>query len=277
MEAIVNTPLVTYKDAEEVIYGGKANPISVESEDEDDTVDAGVATPIPVATTVVPESTEQVKQVVPAPTEQVKQVLADVVQQEGFVIISDVLSMPSDNGWWETIGKDLKKLYNTNNNVTIFNGRHKNDNQRTQMVFSEFDITKKYPGVGRRKRSDPEALKRVETFTEEWFQQMEHQVKRLGLLTSPRTRGENKILVSYPPCERQKIHWDFKPSIVSDLIDAEKFEGVPISCICSFTPTGSSLLIRDVKTGATKVQQLKFGDLILFTGTDPNNHAFILS
>ena len=111
------------------------------------------------------------------------------------------------------------------------------------MVFSEFDVGKKYPGVKYKKKSDPAALRRVRNYTKPWFDSMQHQVERLGLLQSPRTRGEDKVLISYPPCMGQKLHWDFDPEIVHKLIERGKFEGVPISCLCSFTPTGMSLTL----------------------------------
>ena len=81
------------------------------------------------------------------------------------------------------------------------------------MVFSEFDVGKKYPGVKYKKKSDPAALRRVRNYTKPWFDSMQHQVARLGLLQSPRTRGEDKVLISYPPCMGQKLHWDFDPEI----------------------------------------------------------------
>ena len=72
---------------------------------------------------------------------------------------------------------------------------------------------------------------------------MQHQVQRLGLLQPPRTRGEDKLLIAYPPCARQKNHWDFDPDIVHKLIENKQFEGIPISCICSFTPKGMTLTL----------------------------------
>ena len=37
---------------------------------------------------------------------------------------------------------------------------------------------------------------------------MDNQIRRLDLLKTPRTRGEDKLLVSFPPCKPQKLHWD---------------------------------------------------------------------
>ena len=61
------------------------------------------------------------------------------------------------------------------------------------MVFSEFDVSKKYPGVKYKKKSDPATLRRVKNFTKPWFESMQYQVERL---LPPRTRGEDKILIS---------------------------------------------------------------------------------
>ena len=58
-------------------------------------------------------------------------VLGDIVHQEGYVVISNVFSQPEGDGWWGDMIKDLNLLYKTNNNVIIFNGTDKsNDNHR---------------------------------------------------------------------------------------------------------------------------------------------------
>ena len=113
----------------------------------------------------------------------------------------------------------------------------------THTHLHRFDASKKFPGVGPRPPSDPEVLSRVEGFTDKWFRQMEHQLEKLGLLNSPRKKSDNKVLVGFPPCAAQKLHWDFDPDVVQTLIKEEKFEGIPISTICSFSPQGSSLTL----------------------------------
>ena len=135
--------------------------------------------------------------------------------------------------------KDLNALYDTNNCVMIFNGMGKrNDGKRTQILFTKFDVSKKYPGTPRKKPSDVTTLQRVGHFVRPWFIAMRYHIQRLCLLMIPRTRGECKLLVAYPPCTQQKYHWDFDPETVQSLIQNKQFEGVPLSCICSFTPTG---------------------------------------
>ena len=226
MTAIATAPLTTFKSAEQELYGSRHDPITL---DESASDDAGEALPIPEAETVLTSDSGNIANTV----------LRDVVHQQGYVIISDVVKPPKDDGWWRDMVKDLNTLFNTNNNVSIFNGMgKKNDNHRSQILFSEFDVTKKYPGTGSKKRSDPETLQRVKRFVDPWFAAMEHQIRSLGLLVPPRTRGENKLLVGYPPCDQQKLHWDFDPDIVSKLIENKNSTGIPISCICSFTPTG---------------------------------------
>ena len=101
-----------------------------------------------------------------------------------------------------------------------------------------FEVSKKFKGCGPAKKSDPIVLARVETFLNKWFQQMAEQVRRLGLLAPPRTKGEDKLIVSFPPCKMQKLHWDFDPDVVQGLIQAKKYEGIPISTIASFSPNG---------------------------------------
>ena len=49
---------------------------------------------------------------------------------------------------------------------------------------------------------------------------------------------EDKLIVSFPPCKMQKLHWDFDPDVVQGLIQAKKYEGIPISTIASFSPNG---------------------------------------
>ena len=62
------------------------------------------------------------------------QVLSDIVhQEEGYVTISDVLIPPKDDGWWPDMVKDLNTLFNTNNNVTIFNGTGKSNDNHSQV------------------------------------------------------------------------------------------------------------------------------------------------
>lgn len=112
------------------------------------------------------------------------------------------------------------------------------------VCLRRFKSSVKYPGTHQKRPSDPVVLARVGNFTKRWFQQMEHQISRLGLLVPPRTRGEFKLLVSYPGCEPQKLHWDFNPDTVTKLIGEKKYHGVPVSVIGSFTPTGSQLTIQ---------------------------------
>lgn len=183
-----------------------------------------------------------------------------MIHQSGYVIISDVFKLPTEKGWWEMLKDDVEKLRGTNNCVPIFNGSKKNDFSRCQFRVSpptsalthtlciythshttythRFEVSKKFKGCGPAKKSDPIVLARVETFLNKWFQQMAEQVRRLGLLAPPRTKGEDKLIVSFPPCKMQKLHWDFDPDVVQGLIQAKKYEGIPISTIASFSPNG---------------------------------------
>ena len=140
MTNIVEAPLDTFESAGKQIFGTAQNPISLEdSSDEEGSAspeaevvvkketastvpDAGVAEEIPVAEELHP----------PVYASQFdNQVLGDIVHQEAYVTISDVLIPPKDDGWWSDMVKDLNTLFNTNNNVTIFNGTGKsNDNHR---------------------------------------------------------------------------------------------------------------------------------------------------
>ena len=116
---------------------------------------------------------------------------------------------------------------------------HRHTHRHTHLYPNRFDVKKKYPGYQPTKKSDPETLQRVQRVTNQWFRLMGNQIRRLDLLKSPRTRGEDKLLVSFPPCKPQKLHWDFDPDTVQKLIREDKFEGIPISTICSFSPQGS--------------------------------------
>ena len=89
--------------------------------------------------TVIPEAVDEQEGLA---TRNQRMVLGDVVHVEGYVIIPNVIKAPKDNGWWKVMVEDLHALYNTNNNVTIFNGVGKiNDNKRSQLVFSKFDVS----------------------------------------------------------------------------------------------------------------------------------------
>ena len=107
MTNIVEAPLDTFESAENQIFGTEQNPISVgDSSDEEGTTspeapvvvkkeptspDTGVAETIPVAEELHPPVIA---------TQFVNQVLTDIVHQEGYVITSDVVIPPKDDGWW---------------------------------------------------------------------------------------------------------------------------------------------------------------------------------
>ena len=192
--------------------------------------------------------------------------MGDVINQSGYVIMSCGIVEPSKNNseWFKDMVSDVTSLHGTNNSVNIFNGtKSVNDFKREQILFSKwvtltptlslmsscphslrFDITKRYPGQTPKPPSDPEILGRLEKFVRPWFLQMEHQLTRLGLLHPPRTRAEFKLLVAHKGCAAQKLHWDFNPDVVQSLIVKKQFEGVPVSCLCSFTPAGSYLIMK---------------------------------
>ena len=138
MTNIVEAPLDTFESAEKQIFGTAQNPISLDdSSDEEGSASPEVEVVVKKEPTVPDAGVAEVITVVeelhpPVYVSQfANQVLSDIVHQEGYVTISDVLIPPKDDGWWPDMVKDLNTLFNTNNNVTIFNGTGKsNDNHR---------------------------------------------------------------------------------------------------------------------------------------------------
>ena len=201
--------------------------------------------------------------------ENTRSIIDLVVAQSGYVIIPCVHRPDEGDTWFAPLKEDITKLYGTNNMVNIFNGRGtsgKNDGKRFQMMFTKFDVRKKYPGVKKMPVSDPGILARVEGFVRPWFQRMEQKLKSLALIASPRMRGEYKLLVSKPGCAEQNLHYDFDPQIVQKLIKSNLLHGVPLSALCSFTPEGSTLVIQHPESGKVNQVRLDFGDMVVFTG-----------
>ena len=189
MTEIVRKPADTYESAAKALFGSAHNPINIGSSSESDDEEVPVpknkgevktepqVVPDAGEATVIPEAVDEQEGLA---TMNQRMVLGDVVHVEGYVIIPNVIKTPKDNGWWKDMVEDLHALYNTNNNVTIFNGVGKtNDNRRSQLVFSKFDISKKYPGIEPKRQSDPAVLRRVREFTKPWFNAMNHQVSVL--------------------------------------------------------------------------------------------------
>ena len=159
---------------------------------------------------------------------------------------------------------DVEDLRGSNNFVEIFN-TGSGSSKRSMLLFSTSDVSKKFPGRKKAKASDPKTLLRVKEFTAHWFYRMRQRLKYLGLLAEPREVLEDCILIADKGCRRQKVHYDFNPKKVQKLIGNCQYNGVPLSVLCSFTPTGSSLRIAD-GFGCIKEVHLNCGDMIIFTG-----------
>ena len=98
------------------------------------------------------------------------------------------------------------------------------------------------------------------------FGKMLAKLRALHLIQSPRMAGEAKILISQKGCAAQRMHYDFDPAAVSKLRESNQLIGVPISALCSFTPGGSSLLIREAPDKPVRTVRLHFGSMCIFTG-----------
>ena len=202
--------------------------------------------------------------------ERVRSIIADVVEQSDYVIIDDVIVAPEvyeDENWWTNLCVDLKILYGTNNLVTIFNdetGRNQ-DGRRSTLLFSNFKVETRFPPNKPKPDSPPEVMERVKNFLQPWYDAMLRKLKNLKLIEHPRYAREPILLVSQPGCKKQVWHWDFDPAKVQALMKEGKLEGVPLSCLCSFTPDGSSLEMLQ-KDGTCKHIDIPFGAMIIFTG-----------
>lgn len=177
---------------------------------------------------------------------------------------AQVLTPPSDDEWFTLVVEDVVKLQGTNNFVPIFN-TGAGHSKRAMLLFSDFECSKRYKGIKQRPPSDAKYLARVKEFTEHWFDRMQQRVERLGLMQKPRQKMENTVLISAPGCRKQKIHFDFDATQVQALIKDARYEGIPLSVLCSFTPTGSDIHITGL-TGAIQSIHLDFGDMLIFTG-----------
>ena len=66
---------------------------------------------------------------------------------------------------------DVEDLRGSNNFVEIFN-TGSGYSKRSMLLFSTFDVSKKFPGRKKAKASDPKTLLRVKEFTAHWFYRM---------------------------------------------------------------------------------------------------------
>ena len=194
-------------------------------------------------------------------------IIEDVVEQSGYVILPDVIVAPpvyEHDNWWTNLVMDLKILDGTNNMVTIFNDKDK-DGLRSMLLFSTFKVEKRFPPQKPKPPSPSEVLDRIDKFLRPWYQAMLRKLTKLKLVEHPRHARKPILLVSQPGCKKQVWHWDFEPAKVHALMKEGKLEGVPLSCLCSFTPTGSSLDLLN-KDGTAKRIHLPFGSMAIFTG-----------
>ena len=202
-------------------------------------------------------------------TTDVSGVIKDVVHQSGYVIIPELFMQPEiyvGENWWTNLCMDLKILEGTNNYVPIFNQPGKtNDGLRSMLLFSDFKVAKRFPPNPAKTASPPEVMERVQNFLKPWFAKMLHKLHKLKLAEPPRCAREPLLLVSKPGCQKQRWHWDFNPAKVQALMAASKYEGVPLSCLCSFTPGGSALDLQN-NDGTVKHIRIPFGSMIIFTG-----------
>ena len=201
----------------------------------------------------------------------IQDVLGAVYEASGYVVLDHVVSEPEDKEWFQDCIQDLFTLFKTNNCVRIWNNggrgsKAKDDKKRHMLMFSKFKCQDKFKGANAAPPSDPVTLARVEKFFAPMFGKMLAKLRALHLIQSPRMAGEAKILISQKGCAAQRMHYDFDPAAVSKLRESNQLIGVPISALCSFTPGGSSLLIREAPDKPVRTVRLHFGSMCIFTG-----------
>ena len=166
-------------------------------------------------------------------------ILEAVYEKSGYVVMDNVVQAPKDDSWFADLVSDLRALYGTNNCVRIFNNRDD---------------------------SHSHSKARVWKFFAPMFKSMELKLRALHLIQEPRRTSEPKLLISQPGCARQMLHYDFDAAVVSALRQRNQLIGVPISVLCSFTPGGSTLLIREAPDKPARSVAVKFGSMVIFTG-----------
>ena len=132
-------------------------------------------------------------------------------------------------------------------------------------MFEEFDVSKKYPGCRPCPPSDPVILKRVHKFLQQWYNQIIAKLQRLKIVHGPRRAMPPILLISEAGCVKQKLHYDYDPKKVQDLIKQKNYAGVPLSVLVGFTPGGSRLTIQLQKDEPETVE-IDFGEMLIFTG-----------
>ena len=180
-------------------------------------------------------------------------------------IQSQVILPPSTDDWFDNLRSDVRTLKGTNNYVPIINGHKTNDNKRAQLMFEEFDVTKKYPGCRPCPPSDPVILKRIHKFLQQWYAQIIAKRRRLKIVHGSHRALPPKLLISEAGCVKQKLHYDYNPKKVQDLIKQKNNAGVPLSVLIGFTPGGSRLTIQLQKDEPETVE-IDFGEMLIFTG-----------
>ena len=192
-------------------------------------------------------------------------IVDDVLSQSGYVILKSVVPKPARDGWFAKFKQDLERLKGRKNFVEIFNDKFgkQSDHKRHMVVFNDTGV-KEFGGSATRPASTPDVLARVRSFVRPWFCHLLNKIKSLQLLQFPRVNADPVLLVSEPGCAEQKMHWDFDPKIVRSLVESKNFAGVPVSVWCSFTPTGSDLVVS--VRGKVKNVHVDFGDCVVFTG-----------
>ena len=261
MTELVRRPELSFKDAEEAMYG-RSSPIR--------------SSPIPAAAESMSSEVEDDDIIdvseVEDDNEDFNAILEAVYEKSGYVVMDNVVQAPKDDSWFADLVADLRALYGTNNCVRIFNNRDdshshkKDDGKRHMLLFSKFKVQEKFPGMARAATSDPEIMARIWKFFAPWYKSMELKLRALHLIQEPRRTSEPKLLISQPGCARQMLHYDFDATVVSALRQRNQLIGVPISVLCSFTPGGSTLLIREAPDKPARSVTVKFGSMVIFTG-----------
>ena len=83
--------------------------------------------------------------------------------------------------------------------------------------------------------------------------------------SGPRRAMPPILLISEAGCVKQRLHYDYDPKKVQDLIKQKNYVGVPVSVLVGFTPGGSRLTIQLQKDEPETVE-IDFGEMLIFTG-----------
>ena len=284
MQALVQRPATSFRDAEQAVFGSGSKVIDMvnsDSEDEGPAKEARASDPDPAAPAATPrellfvsdsDASEEFGEEDDESEEEnpIQGILAAVYHSSGYVVIDNVVAEPEDRDWYLDCVQDLVTLDKTNNMVRIVNNggsgsRKKDDRKRHMLMFSSFKCEEKFRGARPAPPSDPATLDRMNKFFKPMFAKMEAKLRSLHLVQAPRKLGEPKILISKPGCAAQRMHYDFDPYVVNQLRDSNQLIGVPISALCSFTPGGSSLLVSE-EGRPVRTVRLHFGSMCVFTG-----------